>query len=135
LDGSLPIQAPFPPVAITGTSKVHSGVTYEFQVSTNVASANFAFNKTNTDSYQSALTYDPATGLYTGAESTLVDGVVVPGEWIAVKADNMKTLGELVISPTHLSALVTSFAVAACFHSRGVREQCVGFCAAADRHC
>jgi hypothetical protein len=108
LDGSLPIQAPFPPVAITGTSKVHNGSTYELQASTNVASAYLAFNKTITDSYQSALTYDPATGLYTGAESTLVNGVAVPGEWIAVKADNIKTLGELVISPTHLSTLVTS---------------------------
>jgi hypothetical protein len=37
-----------------------------------------------------------------------VSGVTVPGEWITVKVDNMKTLGELFISPTHLSTLVTS---------------------------
>jgi hypothetical protein len=37
LDGSLPIQAPFPPVAITGTSKVHNGATYELLASTNPA--------------------------------------------------------------------------------------------------
>jgi hypothetical protein len=108
LDGSLPIQAPFPPVAITGTSKVHSGVTYELASSFNPATTYLAFNKTNANSYQSAITYDPATGLYTGAESTLVDGVAVPGEWITVKTDSIKTLGEVVISPTHLSTLVTS---------------------------
>jgi hypothetical protein len=85
---------------------VHNGVTYELAFSFNPATLYFAFNKTNADSYQSALTYDTATGQYTGAESTVVHGAAVAGEWIAVKTDVIKTLGEVVISPTHLSMLV-----------------------------
>jgi hypothetical protein len=108
LDGSLPIQAPFPPVAITGTFKLHNGVNNELVSSSNTATTYIAFNKTNAELYSSAQTCDSATGQYTGAESTVVDGVAVAGEWIAVKTDIMKALGEVVISSTHLWILVNT---------------------------
>jgi hypothetical protein len=84
LNGLPPTATPFPPEALTGTLTNIAGVNYICAAASDDANFLKAFNKSTADVYTTDVDYDSTTGVYTGTQSTLVNGDYMPGEWMNI---------------------------------------------------
>jgi hypothetical protein len=107
LNGLPPTPTPFPPEAMTDSLTNIAGVNYICAAASDDANFFKAFNKSTADVYTTDVDYDSTTGVFTGTQSTLVNGVNTPGQWMSIiSLGDHKMIDRVVITPSTLAAEV-----------------------------
>jgi hypothetical protein len=102
LDGSEPAsEATFPPVALSDIILQIGSKMYYTTSPHNAFNVYTLFDTNPVTTFESAASYDDATGNYTGSRSTVVDGTALLGEWIEIGADgiDLVRVSPITISP------------------------------------
>jgi hypothetical protein len=109
-DGSKPVTAEFPPVAVTDVILEPADTVVVATSSSDNVNVYKLFNNNTSDSFLSTTLYDPQSGSYTGAADTLVDGFSLPGEFVelTVTTGDPVKLWQITITTNSFLALAES---------------------------